>query len=71
MDPRTTVAGDSAPTKGNISATVSFISGHLAIDPTERLLVSSQGHVADLAPGVPIRRAGSIGVSDALAFSPD
>ncbi|MFF3670791.1 nSTAND1 domain-containing NTPase [Microtetraspora malaysiensis] len=74
------VAGDDAstfsttsvwdPVKGRISATVPVISGRLAVDPTERLLVSSQGHIADLAAGVPIRREGRVGVASALAFSP-
>ncbi|MER6582969.1 hypothetical protein [Nonomuraea sp. NPDC001023] len=59
------------PIKGGISATVPFISGRLAVDPTERLLVSSQGHVADLTAAGPTRRAGRIGASGALAFSAD
>ncbi|RSN09147.1 hypothetical protein DMB42_17595 [Nonomuraea sp. WAC 01424] len=59
-------------TKGRISATVPNISGHLAVDPTGRLLVTSQGHIADLTPtGVPIRRAGGIGTASTLAFSRD
>ncbi|MGI5487869.1 hypothetical protein [Microtetraspora malaysiensis] len=76
-----TVVGDDAstfstttvwdPIKGRISATVPVISGQLTVDPTERLLVSSQGHIADLATGVPIRREGRIGVASALVFSPD
>ncbi len=66
---RTTTVWD--PTKGRISATVPVIGGGLAVDPTERLLVSSQGHIADLAAGVPTRREGSFGAAGALAFSPD
>ncbi|MEU0569243.1 AAA family ATPase [Nonomuraea sp. NPDC005983] len=59
------------PIKGRISATVPFISGRLAVDPTERLLVSTQGHIADLVARVPIPREGRVGAARALAFSPD
>ncbi|MEV4372058.1 hypothetical protein AB0J71_33650 [Nonomuraea sp. NPDC049637] len=59
------------PIKGRVSATVPGITGRLAVDPAERLLVTTQGHVADLATGTPIRRAGRTGVAGALAFSPD
>ncbi|MFB9207377.1 WD40 repeat domain-containing protein, partial [Nonomuraea spiralis] len=59
------------PIKGRISATVPGITGRLAVDPTERLLATTQGHLADLTTGVPTRREGRTGVAGALAFSPD
>ncbi|MFI7465169.1 WD40 repeat domain-containing protein [Nonomuraea sp. NPDC049646] len=59
------------PIKGRISATVPGITGRLAVDPAERLLVTTQGQIADLTTGTPARREGGTGVAGALAFSPD
>ncbi|WP_433214625.1 hypothetical protein [Microtetraspora malaysiensis] len=59
------------PIQGRISATLPGITGNLTVDPTEHLLVSAQGYIADLATNVPIPRESRIGVAGALAFSPD
>ncbi|WP_157252776.1 AAA family ATPase [Nonomuraea typhae] len=57
---------------GDVTATTPGISGNtMVVDPSERFLVTSQGHVADLSTGVPVPRRERIGVATALAFSPD
>lgn len=59
-------------TRHTAIAATSGISGtKIAIAPTGRLLVTSQGNVADLTSGPPIVRANGLGPASALAFSPD